>query len=254
MEIKCFIIIQDNKLKIYLTSNYRYMDDIIISDLSYFSKKKYNKWNEKDKLYSQSDYRFYKKRIFQLVKDIMQNRCNDETIVHSYHLFVKDAIQYLKFNDKSSVLQEEYTDLIREERNEENNVYNIEKNDDTNVNITTDSSNTIYTDSSINKQQSQKERTDDKTMNLLFSKDTIKKTGLTNIEKTGIVKRIKREKKRVQLPELKQVNLRDTKFKYKGIPKKKTNTQNKDTNTQDKKKQEHKDINTTVEKDIRKKK
>lgn len=160
----------------------------ILRDLSYFSKKK-NKQRENniEKHYNIEDYRFYKKRIFQLVKDIMQKRCKDETIIQSFDYFVGEAVEYLQFKDKATVLQEEYKDISL------NNNKTRQKMSDISFNEI-----------------------------ILYQKQNINKlrNNTVDIEKTGIVKRCSREKDKIQLPELKNVNLRDVKFKDKDIRKK----------------------------------
>lgn len=161
----------------------------ILRDLSYFSKKK-NKERENniEKRYNIEDYKFYKKRIFQLVKDIMQKRCKDEKIIQSFDYFIGEAVEYLQFKDKASVLQEEYKDISL------NNNKTAQRMNDISFNEII-----LYQKQNINKVQN----------------------NTVDIEKTGIVKRrCSREKDKIQLPELKNVNLRDVKFKHKDIRKK----------------------------------
>lgn len=75
-------------------------------------------FREKTKLYSKHDYKKYRKRIYYLIKSIIENKCKDTEITDSFEYFVKDAIEYLKFKDHSNKIQEEYNDISFNEYND----------------------------------------------------------------------------------------------------------------------------------------
>ena len=55
---------------------------------------------------------FYRKRIFQLTKDLLKlKKINNSDVQDSFNNFVVDCIGYLKFEDKKDILQSEYDDL-----------------------------------------------------------------------------------------------------------------------------------------------
>ena len=96
-------------------------------DLKYFTNNtaykkilKTTKFDKKnaDELYSKTDYKFYKKRIFKLVKDIMQNKNKHPSLVNSFNIFIKESIEYIKFVDTTESLQENFTNEKKDmERN-----------------------------------------------------------------------------------------------------------------------------------------
>lgn len=63
---------------------------------------------QNNSIYKTDEYKFYRKRIFQLVKNIMNKKCDNSEIKGSFELFIKDAIEYFKFLDKADIIQEEY--------------------------------------------------------------------------------------------------------------------------------------------------
>lgn len=67
--------------------------------------------NTNYKKYSNEDYRFYKKRIYYLIKDILQKKNKEEEIIGYFDEFLGHAIDYLKFKDKSQIIQEEHINL-----------------------------------------------------------------------------------------------------------------------------------------------
>lgn len=79
------------------------------------NKKNYNNDVNKD-VYKSPEYKYYRKRIFQLIKDIMNKQNNDKDIKKSLSFFIKDAIEYIKFNDKCSIIQSEYKELDLERK------------------------------------------------------------------------------------------------------------------------------------------
>ena len=66
--------------------------------------------------YSKEDYRFYKRRIVQLFKDIVNKEEVDSRVKTAYEEFVYQAIEYLKFKDKSDMIQRRLEGTEPEER------------------------------------------------------------------------------------------------------------------------------------------
>ena len=54
---------------------------------------------------------FYKKRIFQLCKDMLRNKETPPTVKDSFDYFCVNAIEYFKMMDKTEIIQKEYKTL-----------------------------------------------------------------------------------------------------------------------------------------------
>lgn len=88
-------------------------DNINMINLQYFTANSmYNKLFEKEEQekdanlpYSKEDFRFYKKRILQLVKDLVKGKANDASINSSFNEFVVNAIEHFRFMDKADMIQ-----------------------------------------------------------------------------------------------------------------------------------------------------
>lgn len=73
---------------------------------------------QREKQISKEDFKFYRKRIFNLFKDIISNNAsNDLTpdVKYAYDSFVKTTIDYFKVIDNNDLLQEEYNNIKTEE-------------------------------------------------------------------------------------------------------------------------------------------
>lgn len=76
---------------------------------------------------NKEDLKFYRKRIFNLFKEIISNNPPEDLspeVSYSYDTFIKSAIHYFKVHDNNDLLQEEYNDLdldLSKEKKEENN-------------------------------------------------------------------------------------------------------------------------------------
>jgi len=62
-------------------------------------------------LINEQDKAFYKKRIFQMAKDILLNQSVDVKLKHSFEVFCCNCIEYFKFIDKSEIIQKDYIDV-----------------------------------------------------------------------------------------------------------------------------------------------
>jgi hypothetical protein len=87
---------------------------------------------------NKEDLKFYRKRIFNLFKDIISNNPPKDLspdVSYSYDTFIKSSIHYFKVHDNNDLLQEEYNDLnmiIEENNNNEEIPENLEINNETN--------------------------------------------------------------------------------------------------------------------------
>jgi hypothetical protein len=82
---------------------------------------------------NKEDLKFYRKRIFNLFKEIISNNPPKDLspdVSYSYDTFIKSSIHYFKVHDNNDLLQEEYNDLniSKEEKPENNNNTEIPEN------------------------------------------------------------------------------------------------------------------------------
>lgn len=163
--------------------------EVLDKSIYYFSNNllKNNIGNERKNIFSNEDYKFYKKRIFQTFKDVMLKRINDPDLVLSFEDFAYTTIKYLKFKDKSMILQEEYKDLS----NNKNGVHCY---------------NTF-----VNKPLDKIEQ-----VNHLLARNLNVKTKSIN-ECLSIKHTELKERKPMMIPKNKDLNLKDPKFKKYGL-------------------------------------
>tara|TARA_B100000530_G_scaffold335136_1_gene286493 strand:- start:573 stop:1106 length:534 start_codon:yes stop_codon:yes gene_type:complete len=143
---------------------------------------------------SDEDKDFYRKRVLLLGKEIYSGIHYDDTLNKTYEDFIYLAINYCKVTDTKDILQEEYDKL--------NNVNNV--NNKTN--------NAIDTSFNINK-----------TNDIVFNSKTVNNTNLDtflHIKKPPIKDNF--------IPQQKNINLKTSKFKKKGIKEKKSKKDKKD--------------------------
>jgi hypothetical protein len=142
-----------------------------------------------------SDRKFYKKRIYDLTKQLLNNQTTEKMfpdVVFSFETYIKACVEYFKVLDKSDILQQDYQDLP------EGDHFPAELN----------------TDHITNSQEADQ---------LMFK--TIKIQEPNALEK--LVKRTTTKlKKPMILPREKEINLKDPNLKNKGI-RKKNNINNK---------------------------
>lgn len=77
----------------------------------YYNEDGYMREEHSGDIYKSVEYKFYRKRIFQLVKDIMNKKNTDTEIKKSLGHFINHAIEYIQFNDKVDIIQDEYKDI-----------------------------------------------------------------------------------------------------------------------------------------------
>jgi len=153
-------------------------------DLLYFSNKqlsqKYNKTQEienKNIVVSDEDREFYKKRVYQMTKELLRGKKINSMIDESFNEFLNITIKHLKFVDKKDIIQNDYKDIKEKERKVDENFELMDK-------------------------------------NKLMMKDK-KNKKKTIKEFVNIVNKKKQTK--VFLPEKKVINLKSTELKEKGI-------------------------------------
>lgn len=69
---------------------------------------------QREKQINKEDLKFYRKRIFNLFKDIISNNSPEDLspdVKYSYDTFIKSSIDYFKVVDNNDLLQEEYKDI-----------------------------------------------------------------------------------------------------------------------------------------------
>ena len=166
--------------------------DNVFTELEYLSNpaiyEKYKKQKQTldDEGYKK-DKKFYKKRVIQMTKNLYNNNIEEYNvplleIKNSFHKYIYECIQILKLIDKNDSIQEEYSDLSS------NSIGNTI---DTSFNV-------IENDSIIFNKPSTHKIED-------CFPITIKKT---------------KKKSDIKLPVQKELNLKDPKFKTKGVKKK----------------------------------
>jgi len=69
---------------------------------------------QREKQMNKEDFKFYKKRIFNLFKEIINNNVPEDLspdVKYAYDTFIKSSIDYFKVVDNNDLLQEEYKDI-----------------------------------------------------------------------------------------------------------------------------------------------
>jgi len=119
-----------------IISKLNYVDEVTLECL--MNKEQYGKHVRKmpasfaSKKVNNSDRKFYKKRIYDLTKQLLNNESVSENIfpdvTNSFQTYIKACVDYFKTLDKTDILQEDYQTIdnsIKIDRNNEINVDNI---------------------------------------------------------------------------------------------------------------------------------
>lgn len=69
--------------------------------------KKHDILNDKNFI---SEKRFYKKRILDLTKKLFRNEIDDSQLKNNFNGYIKSCCNYLKFQDKKDIIQENYSE------------------------------------------------------------------------------------------------------------------------------------------------
>ena len=100
-------------------NQFNYVDQLTLECL--MNKEQYSLHMKKpttSKKINNSDRKFYKKRIYDLTKQLLNNQTTDKMfpdIVFSFESYIKACIDYFKVLDKSDILQQDYQDIPGEE-------------------------------------------------------------------------------------------------------------------------------------------
>ena len=89
-------------------------------------KLKYNK--EVNKIVSDEDLKFYRKRILQDTKDQLRGNVINENINNIFQQYTNELINHYKFIDKQKQIQEEYKDLPKKKEKKLSNFKLIDEN------------------------------------------------------------------------------------------------------------------------------
>lgn len=96
-------------------NQFNYVDQVTLECL--MNKEQYSLHMKKtatSKKISNSDRKFYKKRIYDLTKQLLNNDVTDKMfpdVVFSFETYIKACIEYFKVLDKSDILQQDYQDI-----------------------------------------------------------------------------------------------------------------------------------------------
>jgi len=72
---------------------------------------------------SNEDFEFYKPRIFKITKDILKDKEVDKKIKKCFMNYAKICMEHFKFIDKRDIIQKEYDE--REKKNKNNKEFNM---------------------------------------------------------------------------------------------------------------------------------
>ena len=88
-------------------------------DLLYLMNRKikYNKTNEYTHTLSLDDIKFYRKRILIDTKEYLRGNKITNDLDSCFKNYAKNLIEYYKFNDKKDIIQEEYKDIKKMKKN-----------------------------------------------------------------------------------------------------------------------------------------
>jgi len=168
------------------------------------NKEMFNKYvrSKKSKQLNKEDIKFYRKRIFNLFKEIISSNSPTDLlpdVKYAYDNFLNSAIHYFKTIDNNDIIQSEYN--------------NMEISEPT---PTQDISSNITTNDEADKLLMRKIKTDVPTLDKYVKKTLIKK------------------KDEIILPKQKEINLKDPNLKIKGLKKNNINNLYEDNETKNK--------------------
>ena len=161
------------------------IDLLYLTNQNFIDKYNQKKTNitENDSLHK--DIAFYRKRILNTTKELLRKNSVNSTVDSSFIEYCSELIKYFKFIDKKDVLQEEYKDLKEKKKKMIDYNFNLSENDK------------------------------------IMSKET-KKT-IRTIKDCIPIKIKTKPKQKKNYPKKKNVNIKDEKFRIKGLEKEKSN-------------------------------
>jgi len=158
--------------------------------------------NQKSKQLNKEDIKFYRKRIFNLFKEIISGdspKHLSPDVKYAYDAFLNSAIHYFKTIDNNDIIQSEYND--------------IENLEHSCVEFTQDLSLNLTTNVEADKLLMRSIKTDIPTLDKYVKKTIVKKNN------------------EIILPKQKEINLKDPNLKNKGLKKKNIDNLYEDNNT-----------------------
>ncbi len=168
------------------------------------------------------DRRFYKRRLFALVKGLFNKTITDMEITVPFNHFLKESIQYLKFKDLSETLQQEYANDDNKHNDASQSEYiqtDFEPNDDENDNNNNNNNPTPT-------HPHPHPPTPLQTANSLCMKQPeVKKITMDQF----VIVKNKPSNEKLTLPQRKEINLRDPKFRNPPPSRKKASVHTADT-------------------------
>jgi hypothetical protein len=175
------------------------MNEIDNITLSYFANKSQytsilKKTEENNDKKFINDKRFYKKRVLDMTKRLFREEETNTQLIGFFNTYVKSCVNYLKFLDKSDIIQEKYGSMNVDENQEKTNIQLDASGD--NIDI---------------------ENVDYKNCDYLFSKpEDVKKLNLD----TFVIKTVTHTPQKI-IPKRENINIKTKEHKTKGILKKK---------------------------------
>ncbi len=175
------------------------MNEIDNITLSYFANKSQytsilKKTEENNDKKFINDKRFYKKRVLDLTKRLFREEEPNTQLIGFFNTYVKSCVNYLKFLDKSDIIQEKYGSMNVDENQDQPN-REVDGSGD-NIDI---------------------ENVDYKNCDYLFSKpEDVKKLNLD----TFVIKTVTNPPQKI-IPKRENINIKTKEHKTKGILKKK---------------------------------
>ncbi len=182
------------------------------------------------------DRRFYKRRLFALVKGLFNKTITDMEITVPFNHFLKESIQYLKFKDLSETLQQEYNNDDDNHNDASQSEYiqtDFEPNDDDNYHTVKYKKNKNNKNNNNNHPLNKNgididNPTPLQTANSLCMKQPeVKKITMDQF----VIVKNKPSNEKLSLPQRKEINLRDPKFRNPPSSRKKSSVHTANSNT-----------------------
>ena len=175
------------------------MNEIDNITLSYFANKSQytsilKKTEENNDKKFINDKKFYKKRVLDMTKRLFREEEPNTQLIGFFNTYVKSCVNYLKFLDKSDIIQEKYGSMNVDGNLEKTNIQVDASGDDIDI-----------------------ENVDYKNCDYLFSKpEDVKKLNLD----TFVIKTVTNPPQKI-IPKRENINIKTKEHKTKGILKKK---------------------------------
>jgi len=127
--------------------------------------------------FSQNDLEFYKKRVFKLTKDMLRGEKINSKVNKSFEHYVNTCIEHFKFMDKMEIIQDDYKD-IKSQKSKKKSTFSMKQ-----------------------------------TNNLMYKPKNVRHPKITDNIKIKSTKTVKP----IIMPKTKKINLKDPKFREKGL-------------------------------------